>query len=630
MQQSLDISSSIPLSSAHHVAKGGSKTESTDTVDNHFAELLHQAQGKSETPSQSQAASTSAPAHKSETNNVTPSKTFKENATAKPVDSASRPTKALKSKASPSSPANAQAEAPKEASPNEVETPISSTSGDGTPQIQDQATDKTETITPEDLLALAVTVQPQPINLAVLQAAAPLLAQPQINFNAMPQPTEALASEASAPITASAAIPLPQAASQIALMPGLLVDKSQQQDGAFTLPTGSPITSSPALDPLNPNLPVGKDQKTKLEDKLENAASPSLSDTQTVAISGQPAGAANNTSSALNIPSLPLSPQVPSEGTMETGDLTRQAIGPMEGLTSGLGASNGVGKSTPTNSKPNATLPTSDNFKKSLSSVQDNFKALNGEIETSPQAKKDLKEALPEQATVSTDSSTLSASDLLTATGLSESTATAVSENTTNAPNGIPQFASAAQNPTDQVAEGTAYSIKNGHKELIIRLNPDNLGEVRINLTSHGNQELSARLIASTQESHDLLKGQLESLRNTLQSQGVTVERLSVVLAGHTESSNSNPNSDQPTFQQQQQTSQQGSFQQQFNQQNPSSNGLFNLMGGQHQSSFSQNNQTQSQAGSSAEPSEIGMDGINPSGTVQPTSHDNGRISLLA
>lgn len=95
-----------------------------------------------------------------------------------------------------------------------------------------------------------------------------------------------------------------------------------------------------------------------------------------------------------------------------------------------------------------------------------------------------------------------------------------------------PAFTSNAAHPADQVLEVTAYGAKNGQRELIIRLNPDNLGEVRVTLSAQDNGGLSARLVASTPESHALLSSQAESLKTSLEAQGVRVDRLNVVLAG--------------------------------------------------------------------------------------------------
>ena len=100
---------------------------------------------------------------------------------------------------------------------------------------------------------------------------------------------------------------------------------------------------------------------------------------------------------------------------------------------------------------------------------------------------------------------------------------------------GLPIFHASAQSVADQVVEGTQYGIQNGQKELVIRLNPDNLGDVRLHLTSNAQQEVSARLIVSNPDTQNLLHDKIQSLRQSLESQGISVDKLSVVIAGHTD-----------------------------------------------------------------------------------------------
>jgi hypothetical protein len=282
--------------------------------------------------------------------------------------------------------------------------------------------------------------------------------------------------------------------------------------------------------------------------------------------------------------------------------------------------------------KPNASVPGTDAFKKLWGNVSAQLSAMRGEIETAPKLKGNDKsaneEAEPIDFSTGTDLGSLSG---LTLT-LGDTAGAGIADIPTSKSNadGIQSFSSLAQNPTDQIAEGTAYSVKNGHKELIIRLNPDNLGEVRVNLTSHGNQELSARLIASTQESHDLLKGQLDSLKSTLEAQGVTVDRLSVVLAGAETGNGNNAGSKHQTQQefqgQQSQTGQQqSSFQQQSNPQNPFHAGLFSNLNQGHTpyQGFAQQRANGAPVGSNGE--------VETGSPVPPTEKpDNGRISILA
>ncbi len=196
----------------------------------------------------------------------------------------------------------------------------------------------------------------------------------------------------------------------------------------------------------------------------------------------------------------------------------------------------------------------------------------------------------------------------------------------------LPPFMSNTQNPLEQVAEGTAYSVKNGHKELVIRLNPDNLGEVRINLISHGNNELSARLIASSEESHQLLQSQVNTLKTSLESQGIHVERLSVMLAGGAEAQNDLNNTNQNAEQQSQQKQEQSqTSQQQFNQNNQSNPG-FTAQTGFNQSAYHKpgfaNTPGTIQTNTPVSASDHGMS--SDTASSQNQSHDNGRISVLA
>jgi len=329
---------------------------------------------------------------------------------------------------------------------------------------------------------------------------------------------------------------------------------------------------------------------------------------------------------------------------VDNGELTRQApeslTGSLEGLAQSMGLTGGVNSDT-NNIKPNASLPSNEMFRKTLDSLHHGMKEMDGDIEsvTDSSTQKDEKTIDETDNTNSATSgqATLSpadATDLFSAiTGNAAPTST-----TDNAGHngGIPQFSSLAANPMDQVADGTSYSVKNGHKELIIRLNPNNLGEVRVNLTSHGNQELSARLIASTTESHDLLKGQLDSLKHSLEAQGITVDRLSVVLAGSAEASGNHTNGHsqhQHSASQQEQPSQQNTqngaaSQQQYNQSNPNGLAFFNQMNGQSQSSPGWTQRLNQSTGSAD--TDAGSANSEPTATPGTDNNGSGRISILA
>ncbi len=85
---------------------------------------------------------------------------------------------------------------------------------------------------------------------------------------------------------------------------------------------------------------------------------------------------------------------------------------------------------------------------------------------------------------------------------------------------------------TSQVIQEATLAVKNGQKEMTLQLTPDDLGTVRIKLNSGADQIVSARLIASTPEAHDILTRQSEALQKALEIQGVRVREIQVVLAG--------------------------------------------------------------------------------------------------
>jgi hypothetical protein len=514
---------------------------------------------------------------------------------------------------------------------------LSSTTPAETGAVPDPQTDKTNPesnpIGAQDLLALSVPLQPQPLNLAVLQAAFPLMTQPvAIPAQATGTPnasTTGLPAEVSAvnPAEMPTALSLPQAASQLTLLPLPQVPKGVP---TFGMPNSKQEKTAPG------SLTPATQPESLLQTAITEASQPLASTISSPALQIPATNAQSDAFISLSIASaapatLPLAAPVSTEGAAGNGVPSLEGLS--TSLASSIGPGAGIGKAnSSSSSKPNASRPATEAFQNSLKSIQANLNAMQGSIENAPDSTdKSTKETDLANSALPEASSTLSASDLMTANGLSgahQTQATTQGNGDQTRLDGVASFSSSAQNPTEQVAEGTAYSVKNGHRELIIRLNPDNLGEVRINLTSHGNQQLSARLIATTPESHELLKGQMDSLKTSLTAQGVNVDRISVVLAGSSESGNaSHSNPDQPP--QQQQHSQQGSFQQQYNQQNPSNTGMFSQMNGQQQQSLSQH-LAQNQTGERADGPEATLEGLGSAHKQPATSHDNGRISILA
>src|SRR5690606_10896268 len=100
----------------------------------------------------------------------------------------------------------------------------------------------------------------------------------------------------------------------------------------------------------------------------------------------------------------------------------------------------------------------------------------------------------------------------------------------------------------------------NGLSEAKISLVPEHLGQVDIKLTMH-NGQLTAQLVTETALGRDMLEQQLGQLRQSLQSQGIQVERLEV-----TQQSSSTTNFLRDQGQHQQQPSYQGQRQTQADQ----------------------------------------------------------------
>lgn len=392
----------------------------------------------------------------------------------------------------------------------------------------------------------------------------------------------------------------------------------------------APTFEQPLQTATQPNLPAARQDNTPIADSTPlpaqtpdatQAAELTESLTQPVT---QSIDSANQTLEPAFADTLT---EVNSQAFQPSGDGANNAD---DGQPSDLLASLSAGQTAQTRPQQGAEHKSFSSSLNTMTDLQDKLSALNGEVET---LKPESGTETPETFTLSEGETTITgntADAMPVLTPVETQTAISVN-NQTKATDKLPTFISPATNPADQVADGAVYSVKNGHKELILKLNPDNLGEVRINLISHGNNGVSARLIASNPESHALLKTQAEALKTSLEAQGIQVERLSVVLAGHAESSantGSQKDSSQQSqqFQQQQQTAsnhQQQSFQQPG--QNPN---LFFQGGGQfqHKQGFAQNPGA-SRYGQS------GGSGLTDSAAAPENTgrrNDNGNLSVLA
>jgi flagellar hook-length control protein FliK len=367
-----------------------------------------------------------------------------------------------------------------------------------------------------------------------------------------PLPANGLISNVNSPVTD----PLKQ--------PELLtaVQNSTMQD--YLMPN-SLETANPALNPDESHAPINRVNTS--DATLLSASQQGLTEKLTEAfINSLPQPVEINSEKMVEtLSTVGVLPQL-SNTTKNTASTAPSAISPVIDELDG----------TPGNKTETGML---GNLQEGHSFVTANPDDLQNEQRVSPESQSDVsgESSMPE-FTLTDSPQTLAPSITLNS---GESTITATKETTTSNP--FP-FRSNQIDPADQVIDGATYGIKNGHKELIIRLNPDNLGEVRISLISKGSSQVEARLVASSLESQQLLQSQSELLKNRLESQGITLEKMSVVLVGSTEASSGsglpdfqhhhrdeasaqgmsqgagqqNPNSsDSPMFSQQEQFSQQ-------------------------------------------------------------------------
>lgn len=195
-------------------------------------------------------------------------------------------------------------------------------------------------------------------------------------------------------------------------------------------------------------------------------------------------------------------------------------------------------------------------------------------------------------------------------------------------------FHSSAMDTVDQVADGAISAMKTNRSEITMQLRPEHLGQVTINLSSNRNQEVSARIVAFSSEAHQVLSEQAQSLKQSLENQGIQVDRISVSLAsGHVSQADSmqnntgfqqggqfdsNPDANRQTtqhgFQHQQQSQQAQTFFQQFQQQQSNPNAF------QQARTSGHTHQGQDLSGFASE----------PSSSVDRVRNDNGNVSILA
>ncbi|MCA1030074.1 flagellar hook-length control protein FliK [Bacillus timonensis] len=75
--------------------------------------------------------------------------------------------------------------------------------------------------------------------------------------------------------------------------------------------------------------------------------------------------------------------------------------------------------------------------------------------------------------------------------------------------------------------EGKVTALRNGQTNMVIRLNPDNLGSIMVKLT-HLNGELTASIVTSNSVAKELLDSGIHQLRQLLVSQNISIDKIDV------------------------------------------------------------------------------------------------------
>jgi flagellar hook-length control protein FliK len=95
---------------------------------------------------------------------------------------------------------------------------------------------------------------------------------------------------------------------------------------------------------------------------------------------------------------------------------------------------------------------------------------------------------------------------------------------------GQPQIMKAEIATAAQAARVIVQGVREGRTEVTMRLRPEGLGPVRIDLAMQ-NDQIEARIEAATPAARELLNEGLDHLRGALEARGIGVSKLEVVLA---------------------------------------------------------------------------------------------------
>jgi hypothetical protein len=82
------------------------------------------------------------------------------------------------------------------------------------------------------------------------------------------------------------------------------------------------------------------------------------------------------------------------------------------------------------------------------------------------------------------------------------------------------------------LANTLSQAVQNHKPAVTLQLTPENLGSLRIHISTGADNQISARLVVSHPEALSKLDATLQELRQNLEAKGVHVDQLRVTLAG--------------------------------------------------------------------------------------------------
>lgn len=327
-----------------------------------------------------------------------------------------------------------------------------------------------------------------------------------------------------------AATPLPSPS--ITPLIGLPVEPISPSTRLPDVTQGMPASSTPA-EPT---------RDAKLDGWMGNAgqhAQPRSTMTPFAAVTGAPTATSTPMEQSVAITYLAAgnqSPQLTGQAASQEAPASRAVISDFAGLAGGAIASQAMPDSAGGDSNrgqqagTDLPQPHTQRQEKPVRNVND--------MATSTWAQHDLSVIQPPARStkegVSDTPAVASGYPAVQAAGIRDiNSAPATNQNNTTAPPIEPRQV------IDQIVRAAKIEISDKHHEMVIRLDPPELGVIHIRVSSVSGSPLSVHLETSTPWTRDLLDSRLQELRNSFQDSGINVGQCGVSLQSETGQSHS-------------------------------------------------------------------------------------------